>query len=201
MIITREQLKAITKCDYYNGEVLHSRFAYKFFRDKTHPAGNIISFVAPMRVESEFMIDQEDLISGDFIYSEKAINFCYELPIPNLWGGVAFQRLFNCMIGDILASILLVDTDIQGDDIFINKEFIQGGVTQLRGKASVSIVCERQGAILGHTGINIVAGKEAPAFAYSTNMTDEQAVEFMKKCISVFYETIGSIFIASSKVI
>ena len=40
--------------------------------------------------------------------------------------------------------------------------------------------------MLIHTGINISAGKKAPAFAYSTNLTDVQAVEFMSKVEAEF---------------
>lgn len=189
----------IIKQEIYDGSLIHSRFAYKFFRDKVTPIGNIVAFVAPMKVEAEHMIDLEDIITKDYIYSEKAINFCYELLLTNCWGGVAFQRLYNSYIGDLLAKTISADVEVEGDDIFVRKEFTQGGIIQTRGKASVSIVHECQGAILGHTGINIVAGKEAPAFAYSTNMTDEQAEKLMKECIQVFYQTVNSIFIATSK--
>jgi len=200
MIVTQKTLKEITGCDYYDGSILHSRFAYRFFRDKVLAIGNIIAFISPTKV-IENLVDVEDAMTKDYIYSEKMINLCYELPIPNLWGGVAFQRLYNSIVSDILSEQISANIDVIGDDIFVKKEFTQGGIVQTRGKASVSIVCERQGAILGHTGINIVAGKEAPAFAYSTNMTDEQAYIFMKQCINVFYETIGSLFIATTKVI
>ena len=37
----------------YDGNLIHSRFAYKFFRDKTLPIGNIVAFRAPMQVEAE----------------------------------------------------------------------------------------------------------------------------------------------------
>lgn len=200
MILTRDDVKKIFGVDHYDGSQIHSRLAYKCFRDKVLPIGNIIAFVSPTIV-TDNLIDLEDAITKDYIHSESMINFCYELPLANLWGGVAFQRLFNCMLGDLIANEIKVNTEIVGDDIFILNEFTQGGVTQLRGKSSVSIVCERQGAILGHTGINIVAGKDAPAFAYSTNMTKEQATNFMNNAIKIFYETANSIFIATSKVI
>lgn len=185
----------------YNGAFIHERFAYKYFRDKTLPIGNIVSFIAPAKVETAFMVDVEDRLANDFIYSEKMVHFCYELPLANLWGGVAFQRLYNTMLGDLIADICKIPVEIEGDDIFVRKEFSAGGVIIARGKASVSIVTERQGAIVGHTGINIVAGDKAPSFAYSTNMTPEQALDFQRKAIEVFYQTVNSVFIATSKVI
>lgn len=200
MILNRDEVQQIFGVDHYDGSQIHSRLAYKCFRDKVVPIGNIIAFRSPTVVTTN-LIDLEDAITKDYIHSADMINFCFELPLSNLWGGVAFQRLFNSMIGDILAKTIKAEVEISGDDIFVHKEFTQGGVVQMRGKSSVSIVCERQGAILGHTGINIVAGNDAPAFAYSTNMTDEQATKFMKECIEAFYRTVNSIWIATSKVI
>jgi hypothetical protein len=185
----------------YNGSFIHDRFAYKYFRDKVLPIGNIVAFRAPAKVEAEFMIDLEDKLTKDYIYSQDMVHFCWELPLTNLFGGVAFQRLFCSIIGDILGNIIQVPIDIEGDDIFVCKEFIQGGITQLRGKASVSIACKRNGAILCHTGINIVAGKDAPIFAYSTNMTDEQINKFMVDVIKQFYQTTQDIFKATTKTI
>ncbi len=201
MIITREQLKEVTGVDYYDGSVIHSRFAYKFFRDKTHSIGDIVTFVSPTVVEADNMIDLEDVITKDFIYSDSMVNFCIELPTTNLWGGVAFQRLFNSYIAGILATIIKKEIEVDGDDIFVKDEFTKKGIVIMKGKASVSIASEKQGAILIHTGININAGDRAPAFAYSTNMTPEQVKEFQTKCIEAFYQAAHSIFIATTKVI
>lgn len=201
MLIDRKTLRELTGTDYYDGSVIHSRFAYKFFKDKVTPQGNIITFVAPAKVETQYMIDLEDVMQNDFIYSENMIHLCYELPLTNLWGGVAFQRLYNSIIGDILASHINAPVEVEGDDIFVRKEFEKDGVIIARGKASVSIVTECNGAILGHTGININAGDSAPSFAYSTDMSEETANQFIMKCIEAFYQTAQSIFVATTKII
>jgi len=201
MILSREKLKEIFGVDYYDGSMIHNRFAYKVFRDKVIPIGNIMVFRSPTIVEKEFMIDLEDVISGDYIYSDDMINICYELPMTNLYGGVCFQRLFCTLIGDILGQTIDAEVVLEGDDIFVHKEHKQGGIIQPSGKASVSIVGEKNGAILGHTGINITAGKKAPAFAYSTNMTDDEAELFMKTVIQAFYMTSQDIFQATTKII
>jgi hypothetical protein len=65
----------------------------------------------------------------------------------------------------------------------------------------VSITYSNNNVALGHTGINIVAGKKAPAFAYSTQLTDDQANAFMKDVVELFYTMNDDIFIATSKVI
>jgi|TARA_R110000868_G_scaffold138335_3_gene352398 hypothetical protein len=192
----------IIKQDIYDGNLIHSRFAYKFFRDKTLPIGNIVAFRAPMCVEAEGMIDNEDILSKDYIYSDDAINFCWEIPNLCPFGAVAFQRLLNTQIANILSiKYLKAPVEVDGDDLMVHKEHTQGGITQPKGKASVSITYCKNGTALGHTAINIVAGKKAPAFAYSTNLTNEQATAFMSDIIGVFYPMVDDIFIATSKVI
>ena len=49
-------LMIINNIELYNGDLLHSRFAYTYFRDKTLPIGNIIAFRSPMHVEADGMI-------------------------------------------------------------------------------------------------------------------------------------------------
>jgi len=186
----------------YDGDLIHSRFAYKHFRDKTLPIGNIVAFRAPMKVEAEGMIDNEDILNADYIYSDDAINFCWEIPNLDSFGAVAFQRLLNTQIANILsAKYLKSPIEVDGDDLIVHREHNQGGVTQMKGKCSVSITYSKNNVALGHTGINITAGKKAPAFAYSTNLSEEQATSFMNDVIHLFYAMCDDIFIATTKVI
>jgi hypothetical protein len=186
----------------YDGALLHSRFAYKFFRERALPIGNIIAFRAPMNVEAEGMIDSEDVLNNDYIYSDDAINFLWEIPNLDPFGAVAWQRLFNTQIANILSTKYInAPIEVNGDDLIVHKEHTQGGITQQKGKCSVSITYSNNGVALGHTGINVSAGKKAPAFAFSTNLTNEQANSFMKDIIDLFYAMNDDIFIATSKVI
>ncbi len=186
----------------YNGKLLHSRFAYRLLgKDKILPTGNIIAFRAPMDVGIEGMIDVQDIMAKDWIKSEDAINFCWEIPNISGYAGVCFQRLFATVVGNILGRSITSQVEIDGDDILVHKEFTQGGVTQLCGKASVSISCVRCDAVLGHLGINVKAGAQAPAFAYSTNLSNEQVEKFMIECNNAFYAMTKDIFIATVKTI
>ena len=186
----------------YDGDLIHSRFAYKHFRDKTLPIGNIVAFRAPMKVEAEGMIDSEDILNADYIYSDDAINFCWEIPNLDPFGATSYQRLLNTQIANILSSkYLKAPIEVDGDDLIVHREHNQGGVIQMKGKCSVSITYSKNNVALGHTGINITAGKKAPAFAYSTNLTDEQANEFMQDIISLFYAMNDDIFLSTTKVI
>jgi len=192
----------VTNIDIYDGNLIHNRFAYKYFGKKTLPIGNIIAFRAPMLVEAEGMIDNEDLINNDYIYSGDAINFCWEIPNLCPLGAVAFQRLFNTQIANILSTnYLKKPIEVDGDDLIVHAEHQQHGIIQQKGKCSVSITYSKDNVAIGHTGINVVAGPKAPAFAFSTNLRDEEAEEFMKNIIHIFYEIADDIFIATTKVI
>ena len=185
----------------YDGPFIHSRFAYKYFRDKVSPTGDIVAFITPAKV-IDGLIDLEDALSKDYIYSEKMINFCWEIPCcDNIFGAIAFQRLFNTGLADILAKYIKAPINVDGDDIMVMKEHNQGGIIQSSGKASVSITHLVENIAIGHTGINISAGKDAPAFAYSTNLTDDEARAFINDVSTFFYWLTRDIFVAGTKVI
>lgn len=190
--------------DKYDGTLLHNRFAYKLFKDKVLPIGNIFCFRGPMEVLADGMIDQEDVDKGEFIWSDDAINFLWEIPIlNNEFGAIAYQRYFNTLIATILSKekYLNCKVTMKGDDIMVHKEFTQGGVTQQVGKVSVSITHVKDNVALGHTGINIKAGGKAPAFAFSTEFTNEQVKHFMDEVKTIFYNLNDSIFVSASKII
>ena len=190
-----------SKIDCYDGNLIHSRFAYRYFKERTLPIGNIVAFRAPMLVEAEGMIDLEDVLQGDYIYSDDCVNFCWEIPNLDSFGAVCFQRLFNTQIAHILSEIIEKKIEVDGDDLIVHAEHKQHGILQDKGKVSVSITHVKNGAALGHTGINIIAGKKAPAFAFSSEMNDVQTATFMQRVIETFYQMADDIFIATTKII
>lgn len=207
----------ITDIKEYDGSLIHSRFAYQFFRENTLPIGNIVAFRAPMKVEVDGMIDKEDVIKNEFIYSADALNFCWEIPNLDPFGAVAFQRLFNTLIGETLQKYfdfradlddsIGVDVDsikqkrvyMDGDDIRVLDNFERKGVTHTSGKASVSITYSTNNVAIGHTGINVDAGDDAPGFAYSTGFFENEANDFMQDVVDLFYGLCEDIFLATTK--
>lgn len=186
----------------YDGLLIHKRFAYNYFRKKTLPIGNIVAFRAPMNVLADGMIDSEDILQNDFIYSDDAVNFCWEIPNLDPFGAVAWQRLFNTQIANIVSSTIKKPIEVDGDDLLVHDNFEgSDGSQQNIGKCSVSITVSKNNVALGHTGININAGRKAPNFAYSTKLTDAQVDQFMKAVIDIFYALNDDIFIATTKVI
>lgn len=195
----------VIKQDIYNGDIIHHRFAYKFLGSKVIPIGNILAFRCPMEVLADGMIDQEDVKKNDFIYSQDAINFVWESPLlgNNAFGAVAFQRLFCANVGQILQKpeYLNAPVDMRGDDIYVLKEHKQRGIWSKEGKCSVSITHVKDGAALGHLGINVNAGDRAPVHAFSTNLNDKQVDRFMQEVVDMFYENSDDQFIATAKII
>ncbi len=185
----------------YNGDLIHDRFAYKFFRKEVSPYGNIVAFRAPMYV-SDNLIDLEDTLANDYIFSEDAINFCWEIPNLCPLGAVAFQRLFNTTVAGMLGQLIQKPINMDGDDIMVSDEFI-GSDSKKRseGKVSVSITYSKEGIALGHTGINVQAGKKAPGFAYSSNLNDAQIEAFMDAVIKAFELEVKDQWIATTKII
>lgn len=185
----------------YNGDLIHNRFAYRFLKENVSPYGNIIAFRAPMHV-SDNLIDLEDSLSKDFIFSDDAINFCWEIPNLCPIGAVAFQRHFNTHISKMLSNLLEKETFMKGDDIMVCDDFIGSDEERrLKGKASVSITYSKDNIAIGHTGINIKAGHRAPGFAYSTNLSDIKAKILMVGVCDYFKEEMENMFVATTKVI
>ena len=175
----------VIKQGVYDGNFIHNRFAYEQFRKNVSSCGNIVAFRAPMYVK-DALIDLEDTLSNDFIHSQDSINFCWEIPGLCPFGAVSFQRLFNTSIANILS------------------QFIKKGIddkVRSEGKVSVSITYSKENVALGHTGINIIAGDKAPGFAYSSNLTDNQADEFMNIVIDHFNTEVKDQFIATTKIL
>jgi|TARA_R100000781_G_scaffold109103_1_gene73897 hypothetical protein len=185
----------------YDGKLIHERFAYKFFRKDVSPYGNIVAFRAPMYVE-DALIDLEDTLSNDYIHSQDAINFCWEIPGMCPLGAVAFQRLFNTAIANILASSINKSIVVEGDDLLVQDEFTgSDNKVQTSGKVSVSITYSKDNVAFGHTGINIIAGDKAPGFAYSSNLTDEQVDYFIESAVNYFNSEVKDEFVATTKII
>ena len=191
----------VIKQGVYDGNLIHNRFAYEYFRKDVSPYGNIVAFRAPMYVK-DALIDLEDTLSDDFIHSQDAINFCWEIPGLCPFGAVSFQRLFNTAIANILSRYIEKGIRINGDDLMVQDQFVDKD-KKIRedGKVSVSITYSKDNIALGHTGINIIAGEKAPAFAYSSNLSDEQVDELMLCVIDYFNAEVQDQFIATTKIL
>jgi hypothetical protein len=190
----------VIKQGVYDGKLIHNRFAYEYFRKDVSPYGNIVAFRAPMYVK-DALIDLEDTLSNDFIHSQDAINFCWEIPGLCPLGAVSFQRLLNTAIANILSRYIEKGILINGDDLIVQDQFVdKDKKIRESGKVSVSITYSKNNVALGHTGLNIT-GKKAPAFAYSSNLDDEQVEKLIASVIDYFNAEVKDQFIATTKII
>lgn len=181
----------------YDGTLIHSRFGYTYFRKHYNPLGVVLITRGNMDVK-EALIDLEDKHNDDFIKSNDALNVCWEIPNMNAIGAVFFQRLFAKEVGNLLANryVSNCDVDVRGDDIMIKKR----GTTEY-GKASVSITKVTDGVALGHLGLNINAGPEAPSFAFSLFLNDNDTALLARDIKELFDHILQDCFIATTKVI
>jgi len=186
----------------YDGSLIHSRFGYRIYRKDYSSLGVVYTTRGNMDVKAN-LIDLEDKLSDDFIYSDDALSVCWEIPNMNAIGAVFFQRLFVQEIANLFRTDKygLFDVKVNGDDLMIRKLGMgENSITEF-GKASVSITKVTDGVALGHLGINISAGPKAPSFAFSLFLTEELVEELTIDITNIFDEILKDSFIATTKVI
>ncbi|MEM0951604.1 MAG: DUF366 family protein [Cyanobacteria bacterium P01_H01_bin.74] len=139
----------------YTGKELSSHWAYRSFGML---GDSVIGFIGPCHVNLTDMVDLEDVLNNDYIYSKKMLHFIIEIFNISLQEGILLQRLFSSVIQDRLCSLVLESAGISdsaknnaaivkryGDDLFVNNT----------AKLSVSICTQSPTSVLIHTGLNI----------------------------------------------
>lgn len=170
----------------YIGSQLQPHWIYKNFNIQ---GDAIVAFCGECDVHLSEMVDIEDVINNEPIYSKYMLSFITEQFNVELVEGVFRQRLLMCIIKEALESRgFLVKRD--GDDLFVNNK-----------KLSVSIATKSLTSVLIHTGLNILS-ESAPipvsALKSDLNIADikDFAIEIMKK----YSQEIDDIKLASTKV-
>ena len=170
----------------YIGSQLSPHWIYKNFKIQ---GDAIVAFVGECEVKLTEMVDIEDVINNEPIYSKSMLSFITEQFGVSLTEGVFRQRLLICIIKELLEEkgVFVVRN---GDDLMINNR-----------KLSVSIATKSITSVLIHTGLNILS-EGAPVKASGltselgiTNIKDF-AIEVMKR----YSEEIEDIILAGTKV-
>lgn len=170
----------------YTGEELAPHWIYKNF----HLQGDaIIAFCGECEVKLTEMVDIEDVINNEPIYSKNMLSFIVEHFNIGLIEGVIRQRLLICIIKEVLEA-----NNIQvvrnGDDLFVNGK-----------KLSVSIATKSLTSVLIHVGINIdPTGAPIDAIGLS-NIDIFNINEFANNIMIKYSQEIDDIILASTKVI
>lgn len=178
--------KLIDKEIKYIGSQLAPHWIYKNFKLQ---GDAIVAFIGECEVALTEMVDIEDVINNEPIYSKSMLSFITEQFNVNLVEGVFRQRLLICIIKELLEErgIFVVRN---GDDLMIDGR-----------KLSVSIATKSTTSILIHTGLNILsegAPVKASGLTSELGITDikEFALEVMKR----YAEELEDINLASTKV-
>lgn len=170
----------------YVGSQLAPHWIYKNYKIQ---GDAIVAFVGECDVHLSEMVDIEDVINNEPIYSKYMLSFITEQFNIALVEGVFRQRLLVCCIKEALEKRgFLVKR--AGDDLFINNR-----------KLSVSIATKSMTSILIHTGVNILTqGAPIPVSGLETDLGIKDIKEFAIEVMSRYSEEINDIVMASTKV-
>ncbi len=161
----------------YTGSELVSHWIYK----NTGILGDaVVAFTGPCNVELSSMVDLEDVLNEDSIYSENMLHFIVEIFGIPLEEGVLIQRLFTSILQDrINAELGELKIKRMGDDLFY----------QDTKKLSVSICTVSPTSILIHTGLNIdPEGAPVEAAGLTTHLGIENVQAFASSCMRLLAE-------------
>ena len=169
----------------YTGRELSPHWIYKNF---IICGDCVVAFIGEVEVNLSEMVDIEDVINNEPIYSKKMLNFIIERFAVSLDEMVWCQRLFVSIIKETLEK-RGIKLQRSGDDLFFEGK-----------KLSVSIATKSITSSLIHTALNIV-GEGAPIKVSSLNEMGIEDVENLAKDImSAFCAECESINMAKCKV-
>ena len=149
----------------------------------------IVAFIGECEVALTEMVDIEDVINNEPIYSKSMLSFITEQFNVNLVEGVFRQRLLICIIKELLEErgIFVVRN---GDDLMIDGK-----------KLSVSIATKSTTSILIHTGLNILSeGAPVKASGLTSELGIVDIKEFALEVMKRYAEELEDINLASTKV-
>ena len=170
----------------YIGSQLAPHWIYKNFKIQ---GDVIVAFIGECEVKLTEMVDIEDVINNEPIYSKSMLSFITEQFNVNLVEGVFRQRLLICIIKELLEErgVFVVRN---GDDLMIDGR-----------KLSVSIATKSTTSILIHTGLNIISeGAPVKASGLTSELCISDIKEFAHEVMKRYSEELQDIVLASTKV-
>ena len=170
----------------YIGSQLAPHWIYKNFKIQ---GDAIVAFCGECEVKLTEMVDIEDVINNEPIYSKYMLSFITEQFNTELVEGVFRQRLLICIIKEALEKRGFKITR-NGDDLFFDGK-----------KLTVSIATKSMTSILIHTGINIDSeGAPVKASGLTSELGIKDIKDFAKEVLNKYSEEIDDIIMASTKV-
>lgn len=170
----------------YEGWQLSPHWIYKNFKIQ----GDVtVAFCGECEVKLTEMVDIEDVINNEPIYSKSMLSFISEQFNVGLVEGVFRQRLLICIIKEALER-RGVKVIRSGDDLFVDGK-----------KLTVSIATKSLTSILIHTGINIDSeGAPVKACGLKNDLGISDIKTFAAEILEKYSEELDDIEMASTKV-
>ena len=180
------QTKFIDEEIKYEGFQLAPHWIYKNFKIQ---GDAIVAFIGECEVKLTEMVDIEDVINNEPIYSKLMLSFISEQFNIGLVEGVFRQRLLICTIKEALERRGIKITR-DGDDLFFDGR-----------KLTVSIATKSATSVLIHTGVNIISsGAPVKASGLGEDIGIDDVEGFAKEVMAKYSEEIHDIIQASAKV-
>ena len=170
----------------YEGHQLCPHWIYRNFKIQ---GDAIVGFIGECEVKLTEMVDIEDVINNEPIYSKNMLSFITEQFNVELVEGVFRQRLLICVIKEALER-RGIKVRRSGDDLFVNDK-----------KLTVSIATKSLTSILIHTGINIDStGAPVNACGLENDLGISDVKTFAEEIMKNYMEELEDIVLASTKV-
>ena len=170
----------------YEGWQLSPHWIYKNFKIQGDAT---VAFIGECEVKLTEMVDIEDVINDEPIYSKSMLSFISEQFNVGLVEGVFRQRLLICIIKEALEKRVFKITR-NGDDLFFDGR-----------KLTVSIATKSINSVLIHTGINVDStGAPVKASGLTSELGIVDIKELAQEILTKYSDEIDDIVMASTKV-
>jgi len=170
----------------YIGSQLAPHWIYKNFKIQ---GDAIVAFCGECEVKLTEMVDIEDVINNEPIYSKYMLSFISEQFNIGLVEGVLRQRLLMSTIKESLEGRGFF-VRRSGDDLFVNDK-----------KLSVSIATKSINSVLIHTGVNILSdGAPIEVSGLKSDLNIENIKDFAIEVMQKYSDEIEDIVLSSTKV-
>jgi len=168
----------------YSGKELRSLFLY----ENDLKGNGILSWEGSCDVKVDSMVDMEDKINNDHIYSESMLHFLGEFFHKDIFYGIFVQRLFGEHSKSLLKEMSGKEFVRQGDDLYFENK-----------KLNVSIATVSPVSSLVHFAINI-SSENTPVETIGLKDLGVDSKEFALKLLNNMKKELISIEEASYKV-
>ncbi len=171
----------------YDGTQLAPHFIYKNYEIM---GDAIIAFTGGCDVKLAEMVDIEDVINNEPIFSENMLHFIAEFFNTDLIQGVYMQRLLITTIKEQLEMNYGKTLERHGDDLYKND-----------GKLSVSIATKSPTSVLIHTALNITTDNTpVKTSGLKTDFSIENIEKFANEVLTAYNNEVKDIYLAATKV-